>query len=38
MNTKLAQTEPEQIKKEEPVRMSGILVRSDLFPVPVRHR
>ena len=34
MNTKLAQTEPEQIKKEEPVRMSGILVHPTSFPSP----
>lgn len=34
MNTKLAQTEPEQIKKEAPVRMSGILVHPTSFPSP----
>lgn len=34
MNTKLAQTEPETIKREAPVRYSGILVHPTSFPSP----
>ena len=34
MNTKLAQTEPELVKKEDPVRLSGILVHPTSFPSP----
>lgn len=34
MNTKLAQTEPELVKKEAPVRLSGILLHPTSFPSP----